>query len=315
MVYSKNQKSAGRWSFRLKKTFLGLIKLAHFENFFYFVMIATLLGITSAKGSFDWQFFVLLPANWLAVGFAYMVNDIENAPNDALAASRNYRNPISTGWLSPTTARFSTFLVAITAIVLFSLLGKWPLVFGSINLLLGFLYSYRGTRLKNILFFDIITHCLIFSGLQFLVGYFTFSPRLQPNWFWPFSFVLALSIFSVLRKQTQICEKDDTQQSNTALILGKRVTHILMVIVLIICIFTATVSLILVDIIPLWVFILGIIVTCVFALAQLIIRRKGKSRIRTQDVLLNSMKCAVALVLLLQFIIPWINRGFNIKLF
>ncbi|MEA3325783.1 MAG: UbiA family prenyltransferase [Chloroflexota bacterium] len=299
----------------MKKTFQGLIKLTHFEAYFYFVIITTLLGVTSAKGSFDWQFFVLLPANWLAVGFAYMFNDIENAPNDALAAGRHNHNPISSGWLSPKTARISALLVAITAGVLFSLLGKWPMVFGLFSLLLGFLYTYRGTRLKNILLFDIISHCLLFAGLQFLVGYFTYSPRLLPNWIWPFSLVLSLSIFSILSEQIQNNETDGSQLQNTALFLGKRATHILMIIVLIICVFIAAVSLILVDIIPMWIFILGIALTSIFALLQLNFKRKAINRIGTQDVLLNSLKRAVALALLLQFIIPWINRVFNIKLF
>jgi len=299
----------------LKKTFQGLVKLAHFEAYFFIVVITTLLGITSAKGTFDWRFFVLLPANWLAVGFAYMINDIENAPTDALAASRNNSNPVSAGWLSPKTARISTFLVAITAAVLFSLLGMWSMVFGSFSLLLGFFYTYRGTRFKNILFFDIITHCLLFAGLQFLVGYFAFSPRLQMNWFWPFAFVLSLSIFSALRKQIRIGEKDNTRQQNTAHFLGKRAAHILMIIMMIFCIFSGSVSLILVETIPLWVFILGLVMTSLFALLPFFRERMDKSRVNTQDVFLNALERAAALALILQFIIPWMNQVLIINFF
>jgi len=299
----------------LKKTFQGLVKLTHFEAYFFIVVITTLLGITSAKGTFDWRFFVLLPANLLAVGFAYMVNDIENAPNDALAASGNNSNPVSAGWLSPKAARISTFLVAITAGVLFSLLGTWPVVFGSFSLLLGFLYTYRGTRFKNILFFDIVTHCLLFAGLQFLIGYFTFSPRLQMNWFWPFAFVLSLSIFNALRKQIRIIEKENTSQQNTAQFLGKRATHILMIIMMIFCIFSGSVALILVDIIPLWVFILGLVMTSLFALLSSFRERMDKSRLSTQDVFLNALERAAALALILQFIIPWVNQVLIINFF
>ncbi len=299
----------------MKKTLQGLVKLAHFNDYFYSVSIATLLGITAAKGYLDWRFLILFPANWLAVGFSYMVNDIESAPHDAFHPSRITPNPVALGLLSPRTARIAAILVAIVVVALFSLLGLWPLVAGSFSLLLGFLYSYRGTRLKSIHLFDLIVHCLAFAGLQYLTGYLTYSSRLQQNWFWPFSFVISLSIISVLNQQFLNIDKDKTQRQNTSKFLGKRTSQILKIIMLVLCSFSAVVSLIINDIIPLWAFILGIILSSLVALFHLSKNRKNKMILRAQEVILNSMEQAFTLALFLQFIIPWMNRFINLKLF
>ena len=155
----------------MKKTLKGLIKLTRFNEYVYFVVITTFLGVSAANGSSDWRLLILLPANWLAVGFAFMINDIEDAPDDALSIKKINRNPISSGLITPKTARILTFSVSILSAVLFSFLGLWPFLFGLISLLLSYLYSYRGVRLKTIAFFDILAHSLMLAGLQYLCGY------------------------------------------------------------------------------------------------------------------------------------------------
>jgi len=292
----------------LKKTFHGLVKLAHFEDYFYYVSIATLLGISAANGDFDLRFLVLFPANWLAVGFAFMVNDIENAPNDALKAPLKKTNPVALGWLSPRTARSAAFLVVIIVVILGVLLGKWPLIFLFSSLVLGFLYSYRGTLLKNIHLFDIIVHSLAFAGLQFLTGHFSYSSNFQPNWFWPFSFILSMSILSALNQQTRNIESDRNPNQNTTKFLGKRTSQILKAIILVFCMFSAVVSLIISDIIPFWAFILGIILTCLLVIFRFSRARKSNANVITQEVILKSLEQAFTLALFLQFVIPWVNK-------
>ena len=297
----------GFWSSWLKKIIQGVVKLAHFEEYFYTISIATLLGISAANGCLDWRFLILFPANWLAVGFAYMVNDIENAPNDALKSSMTKPNPVSLGWLSSRTARYAAFLIVIIVVILAVLLGKWPLIFLTSSLLLGFLYSYRGTLLKNIRLFDIIVHSLAFAGLQFLTGYFSYSSHFQPNWFWPFSFILSMSVLSALNQQTRNIESDRIQHQNTSKFLGKRTSQILKVIILVFCAFSAVVSLIISDIIPFWTFILGLILTCLLVFFRFSRDRKTKAKESTQEVILKSIEQAFTLALYLQFVIPWVN--------
>ena len=98
------------------------------------------------------------------------VNDIKDAPDDVLSGQKANRNPISSGLISPKTAKYAAFSTALLSIVLFALLGIWPAVFGFFTLFIGYFYSIRRIRLKTIDLFDILSHSLLLSGLPFLIG-------------------------------------------------------------------------------------------------------------------------------------------------
>jgi 4-hydroxybenzoate polyprenyltransferase len=136
----------------LKKTIKGLAKLTRFCDYGYYVMVPSLLGVAAAKGSFSWQLLLVLLANWMAVGFAYMVNDIEDAPDDAFSTNRVKSNPISSGLVAPKTARIAALLMGLSAAISFAGLGVWPFIFGMISLTFGFLYSVKYVQLKSMAF-------------------------------------------------------------------------------------------------------------------------------------------------------------------
>jgi len=234
----------------MNQTLKGIAKLTRFDEYVYFVIITTLLGVASAKGFLDWQLFILLPANWLAVGFAFMINDIEDAPDDALSPSKINRNPVSAGLITPQTARIATFIVGLVSAGLFSLLGTWPFLFGLTSLILGYLYSSRSVRLKTIAFFDVLSHCLMLAGLQFLCGYFTYTNQLNQHWLWPFIFVMSISIYGELYNEIRDLEGDRAAQlRHTAIILGDKASHILMLTSLMMGIFSGIISFIVIDLI------------------------------------------------------------------
>jgi 4-hydroxybenzoate polyprenyltransferase len=292
---------------RLQKTLKGLVKLTRFDEYVYFVVITTLVGVASAGGGFNWRFFVLIPANWLAVGFAFMINDVEDAPDDALSKHKSNRNPVSAGLIPPKTARIATFIVGAFSAALFALLGLWPFIFGLITLILGYLYSFRGIRLKTIAFFDILSHGLMLAGLQFLCGYFTYANRLEKNWFWPFTFLMAVSIYGKL--YNEIRDIQDDRQANlqhTAVVLGERSTQILMFIMLGFGIFAGAVSLIVIEIIPIWVFLLMALLSILFIIPKAIKIRRNDSSMVIQASLQKPFERAAALALLLQYLLPWL---------
>jgi len=300
----------------LKNTIKGLIKLTRFDEYVYFVIITTLLGVASARGSFDWRMLILIPANWLAVGFAFMINDIEDAPDDALTTQKINRNPVSAGLISPKIAKIATFLTAIISIILFGLLGLWPLIFGLITLALGYLYSYRGVRLKTMPIFDIISHCLMLAGLQFLVAYFTYSPRLGQNWFWPFTFVVSISVYGELYNEIRDIDGDRSANlHHTAIFLGERSTHILMLVMLFLGIFSGAVSLIMIELIPLWVFFMMAFLVVLFLLPQLLKINREDGGIALQGKFHKPVERAAALALLLQYVIPWLREFLNLNPF
>lgn len=313
MVYSI---SIERKELSLNKTLKGLAKLTRFDEYIYFVIITTLLGVAAAEANFDWRFLVLLPANWLAVGFAFMINDIEDAPDDALSNKKSHRNPVVAGLISPKTARISTFLVAMLSAGLFAVLGFWPFIFGLTSLILGFLYSYRGVRLKTIALFDILSHCLMLAGLQFLTGYFSFENTLTKNWFWPFTFVIAISIYGELYNEIRDIENDRAAQlRHTAITLGDRAAHVLMVISLVIGGFSGAVSLFMINLIPGWVLLLMAVLSAIFVLPQLIKIKQGDTHMAIQGSLQKPLERAAALALIFQYLIPWLDQVLNIGWF
>ena len=300
----------------MNKTFKGLIKLTRFNEYVYFVTVTSLLGVAAAEGIFDGRMILLLAANWLAVGFAFMINDIEDAPDDALSSNKITRNPISAGLITPNTARKATFSVGFLSAVLFAFLGTVPFILGLISLLLGFIYSYRGIRLKTIALLDILSHCLMLAGLQYLSGYFTYQTRLHPNWIWPFLFVTSISIYGELYNEMRDIEGDRAAQlRHTAIFLGERATHLLMILMLTIGFISGIISFFVLDIIPSWVLVTTAFLAVLFMLPPLFNLRRGESSLAIQGSFQKPLERAVALGLLLQFLLPWLDNFLDLQLF
>jgi len=300
----------------VKKTIKGLVKLTRFNEYVYFVVVTTLLGVASADGTLDWRLLVVLAANWLAVGFAFMINDIEDAPDDALSANKINRNPVSSGWITPGEARTATFLVGITSAILYAFLGVKPLIFGGITLILGFLYSSRSVRLKTIAVFDIISHCLMLAGLQFLCGYFTFTSRFNQNWLWPFIFVVSISIYGELYNEVRDIEGDrEAHLRHTAIVLGEKPTHGLMILMLIVGVFSGAVSLMAINLIPMWVLATMAILAGLFIIPPLVRMRKDDTSIAIQGAFQKPLERAAAIALLLQYFLPWIDQVLGLGIF
>jgi 4-hydroxybenzoate polyprenyltransferase len=301
---------------RVKRTLNGLLKLTRFDEYVFFVVVTTLLGVASAGGRVDWRFLVVLLANWTAVGYAFMINDIEDAPDDALSSKKINRNPVSAGLITPKTARLWTFIVGAISAVLFALLGTWPFLFGLLSLILGFLYSYRGVRLKTIAFLDVLSHCLMLAGLQYLTGYFTYTTVLVRNWLWPFLFVVCISIYGELYNEIRDFEGDQAAQlRHTAIILGSRTSHILMLSILMLGVLSGIVSFLFINLIPFWVFIVMTILAILFLFPQVIKLRRGNSSIEIQNAFQKPLQQAAALALLVQFLVPWLDQLFHLGLF
>jgi 4-hydroxybenzoate polyprenyltransferase len=206
--------------------------------------------------------------------------------------------------------------VGLVAVILFAFLNNWPLIFGLLTLILGYLYSFRGVRLKTLVFFDVFSHCLMLAGLQFLCGYFTYTTRLTQHWFWPFTFVMSISIYGELYNEIRDLEGDRTAQlRHTAIILGDRASHILMLTTLVVGIFSGAVSFIVIDLIPLWVFAIMAILAALFVLPPVLKLRRSDNSIAVQGALQKPLERAASIALLLQFILPWLDQVYNWELF
>jgi len=251
----------------------------------------------------------VLIANWLAVAFMFMINDVEDAPDDALCPHKAARNPIVTGLLSHRGGWWASTLVALTSGFLFLLLGLGPALWGWIGLLLGYLYSWKKIRLKNFPVVDVLSHSMMLAGCQFLAAFCTFSPGI--HWWWPFPFIMTVSIsmYGELFNELRDFHKDrEAGLTHTAVLLGYRPATGLMYVVLGIGILSAVISLLGIMIVPFWVLLvtLGFLI-CLITPAVIRIARRAKSTVGVHGPLHKPFEISFAVALSTYYIGPWLG--------
>lgn len=297
----------------MKKTLSGLTKLTRFDEFGYFVIITTLLGIASAKGAFSARLAAILLANWLAVSFAFMVNDIEDAPEDAFSTKNRKRNPISQGMLSLKTARAAAMTVGLMALVLYALMGWWTFVCGLICLVLGTLYSIKTIRLKSIAVLDLISRGLILAGLPFFCSYFAFTNTLNHTWIWPFLFVMSVSVFYDHYDSNKGNFEHLSRLRQTGVLYGERTANMLKTVILIMVVSSAIISFFLIELVPAWVMVAISALVVLFFVPAYIRTRNNEANALIPGLLINTLERSAAIGLMLQFLIPWMVQFINLR--
>jgi 4-hydroxybenzoate polyprenyltransferase len=281
-------------------------RLTRFQEYVFFVIITTLLGAAAGQGSLTWPLVLVLVANWLAVGFAFMVNDVEDAPDDALTPKKARRNPVSSGHISPPFARVLSFTVALAAAVLYAFLGLGPFLAGLTCIVLGYLYSSRHVRLKATPVADLITHALILAGLQFLAAYLTFDGGPLSRWGAAFVLVLAISLYGQLFNELRDFEGDRSAGvAHTASLLGRRVTSSLMMAWLSIGVVAAIFSILVARLIPVWVIALTALLAALLSWRRLPRVFGARSAIELHGPFQKPVEIAAAVALLAWFALPW----------
>jgi 4-hydroxybenzoate polyprenyltransferase len=255
----------------------GVIRLTRWKEYVPFVIPVTLLGgllATQVRDTLpDWRLGVTILANMLVVAYAFMINDIEDAPDDAREAARAARNPVACGELTVREGWGASLGIAAAAMILYLIAGVWPLIIGTGTLLLSHFYSWKPIRLKAWPITDVLSHSLMLSGLLFLAGYFTYS--VEPGLAWLVGLALTL-ISSYGQLYNQIRDYDMDRAAglhNTAIMVGKRGTQILMYTALTVAVALLLYTLIR-QVIPLWIVLIPLLVAPVFYF----VRPKGDMR-------------------------------------
>ena len=215
-----------RWARRPLK---GLLQLTRYREYVLFVCVTTLMGAKLGGGDFDLRLMIVLAANILVVGFAFMYNDVEDAPDDALDERKARRNPISAGIISPRMGRAACVAVSALLLGLYGVLGFMPVMLGGLCLALAFLYSWRVARLKAVPVADLISHSLSLAGLQFLCAYFTYDQGKPYSWLF-FLFVVFFSVYGELNNELRDIVVDQKAGiRHTADLIGLKWTKVLMI--------------------------------------------------------------------------------------
>jgi len=239
----------------LREQLQGLIRLTRWKEYIPFVVPLTVVGALLAahtKGTeLDWRLLAVTCANILAVAYAFMINDIEDAVDDARDPERAARNPVSSGQIGLRVGYAACRVVAALTLILYAVGGLSVLGIGGITLLLSHLYSWRRVRLKAWPITDIVSHSLMLSGLLLLAGYYTYHNEPGIVWFVAGGATL-ISVYGQLYNQLRDYETDKAAGlRNTAIILGESNTRRAMYLAVALaaaCILAAAIR----DVFPLW---------------------------------------------------------------
>jgi len=215
------------------------------------VVAGALMATYKSDAEIDWRLLTVTLANVLAMVFAFMINDVIDAPDDALNPIKKKSNVISQGILSIKEANAISGGIFLLSAVLFLPGGLWSFFYGMSTLILSFLYSAPPFRLKARPIVDVLSHVLMLSALLMLSSYFVYSTALSSAW-WVIAAITFASAYGQFYNQVDDFETDKLAGlNNTAMLLGKPNTQLAMMlsaVLTVICFVMAIVS----GVFPLW---------------------------------------------------------------
>ena len=292
----------------------GLIRLTRYQDYLAFVTITTSMGAIAADAMLSWKLVLVFLANQLAVSFAFMINDVEDAEDDAINPAKLNRNPVSCDAVSPQVGYISSFFIAGLSAITYALLGWVPFIFGVISLFIGFFYSWKPVRLKNILLIDMFSHCFMLAGLQYLPAFYTFQTQMTNKGLFPLLFVICFSLYGELFNELRDLEHDlKAGLRHTAAILGYKVTFWLMVSIAMIGVISGVISLFFVDLLPLWLLIVMAALLAVFFFPPLLKINEKKSQLELQQTFQKPIEHAASIGFGLYFLLPPVLRLLKIQ--
>jgi len=223
--------SFGKYTGSIDEKLNGIIRLSRWREHVPFTIPLTLAGgllaVEATQTGVDWRLFAVVIANILAMAFAFMINDVEDAPDDALNPKKKLHNVISAGILTRREGWVVTWGTFGISLGLYAISGMWTLVLGGVTLALCYLYSAHPFRLKARPITDVVSHALMLSGLLVMTGYFAYDANPGTAWFVIIAAIL-FSAYGQFYNQIDDYEVDkEAGLKNTVVLLGKTPTLIL----------------------------------------------------------------------------------------
>lgn len=192
------------------------------------VILGALLAVHLNDGVIDWRLFPVVLANVLAMSFAFMINDIQDAPDDATNPTRINTNVINQGIITHFEGIVLCVLIVVASFLLFIPGGWRTLLTGTLTLILSYLYSAHPFRLKARPIVDLVSHVLMLSGLILLSGYYIYDAEPGLAWLIFIAVVLASAYGQFYNQLSDFDNDKHVGLKNTAILLGARWTQIVM---------------------------------------------------------------------------------------
>lgn len=219
-------------SITLRQKAVAMIRLTRWREHVPYTIPIVLAGSLMAAHNYgytlNWRTLAVLIANILAMSFAFMINDLEDAPDDARNPKKRAHNVISSGLLSYPEGMSITIGTFALSLGLFALGGLKTFATGGLTLVLCYLYSAKPFRLKSRPVVDVISHILMLAGLLMLSGYLIYDAYPRLAWLMIAAVTLG-SAYGQFYNQLEDFETDTLAGlQNTASFLGKTQTQVLM---------------------------------------------------------------------------------------
>lgn len=194
------------------------------EHLPYTIPLTALGAIIAARNGvfLDQKLIFVVLGNIATVCYAFMINDIEDAEDDARDPYKAKRNPVSAGRISHYKARTATRILAAFALLMYTLTNTLTLGIGIIILALSHTYSWKKVRLKAYPVADVVSHSLMLSGLLLISGFTAYSTTFKH--IWPLTAAATLfSVYGQLYNQLRDYEVDyKAKLKNTTILVGKK---------------------------------------------------------------------------------------------
>jgi 4-hydroxybenzoate polyprenyltransferase len=200
-----------------------------FPEFAHFILLNTLIAARLADAGLDWRLPAILVVNMLAAGAGFVVNEVEDAPADALHPLKRRRNPVAAGRLSRRAGLAVAAAFQGVALLLSALLGPAVLAVSLVSAVLGWAYSWRSIRLKAMPVVDLLEHSWGLAGQQFALTYLALGGNAW-NVVWPVLVALMLvSMYGQFYNELHDIETDRRAGiRTTAVAIGARPSRWLM---------------------------------------------------------------------------------------
>jgi 4-hydroxybenzoate polyprenyltransferase len=213
------------------RQWLAIVKLTRWREHLPYVLPLSLIGALGAAResgiALGWTAIVVLLANILANCLSFMINDIEDAEDDARDPPRAARNVVAIGELDLKTAWLASLGVGLASLFGYALAARsGPEVLGCGVAILGLsvLYSWRRVRLKARPVVDVLSHALMLGGLLVLAGHLAVTPA-GHAWWLTAATAFLVSAYGQFHNQLRDFDVDRAAGlRNSAVILGAPAT-------------------------------------------------------------------------------------------
>lgn len=224
----------------------ALYQLTRWRDHVPFVIPLTLMGAMMAVErtgeAIDWRLIPILLANVIMMSAAFIINDIEDAPDDARDPKKRMRNVISNGTLDETTARLVFWGMCAVSFGLYALGGPWTALWGGVTLVIAYTYSARPIRLKSRPIVDVVSHAYGAGTQVIIIGYFLYDANPSAAWY----VIIAVTLISAYGQFYNQLDDYDVDKAaglnNTTILMGKGLATVTMyafLVIPVICIILA----------------------------------------------------------------------------